>query len=49
LCAKPSPRGAEIQLLNHAQGRHGFDIIDNNERSREIIRATIEFLKAHLR
>jgi hypothetical protein len=42
-------QGAEIQLLNHGQGRHGFDILDNNDRSREIIRATLEFLKAHLR
>jgi len=42
-------QGAEIQLLNHAQGRHGFDILDDNERSREIIRATLEFLKVHLR
>lgn len=42
-------QGAEIQLLNHAQGRHGFDILDNNDRSREIIRATLEFLKTHLR
>lgn len=42
-------QGAEIHLLNHAQGRHGFDILDDNERSREIIRATIEFLKARLR
>jgi acetyl esterase/lipase len=41
-------QGAEIQLLNHAQGRHGFDILDDNDRSREIIRATLEFLKARL-
>lgn len=42
-------QGVEIQVLNHAQGRHGFDILDDNERSREIIRATIEFLRAQLR
>ncbi|MGH9792204.1 MAG: hypothetical protein ACRD5W_13420, partial [Candidatus Acidiferrales bacterium] len=39
----------EIQVLNHAHGRHGFDIIDDNDRSREIIRATLDFLRAHLR
>jgi len=42
-------QGVEIEVFNHARGRHGFDILDDNDRSREIIRATIEFLKAHLR
>jgi acetyl esterase/lipase len=37
-----------IDFMNHATGHHAFDIDDNNERSREIIRATLEFLKAHL-
>jgi len=40
---------APVEFLEHAQGRHGFDFLDNNERSRELIRATIEFLRAHLR
>jgi hypothetical protein len=40
--------GASLDLLNHAQGRHGFDILDNDARSRQIIRRTIEFLQDHL-
>ena len=34
-----------IEVMNHATGRHGFDIEDNNDRSREILKRTIEFLK----
>ena len=33
-----------IEVLNHPSGRHGFDIIDDVPRSREIIRQAIEFL-----
>ena len=36
-----------IELFNHATGKHGFDIEDDNDRSREIIMRTIEFIKAH--
>jgi acetyl esterase/lipase len=36
-----------IELVNHATGHHGFDIEDDNQRSREILRRTIEFIKTH--
>lgn len=36
-----------IEVVNHATGHHGFDIEDDNDRSREIIRRTIEFIKTH--
>src|SRR6185503_788433 len=36
-----------VEVVNHATGHHGFDIEDNNDRSREIIKRTIEFIKAH--
>jgi acetyl esterase/lipase len=36
-----------VEVVNHATGHHGFDIEDDNERSREIIRRTIEFIRAH--
>ena len=36
-----------IDLFNHATGQHGFDIEDDNDRSRQIIMRTIEFIKAH--
>ena len=40
--------GATLDLLNHPAGRHGFDILDDDARSRQIIRATFEFLRDHL-
>ena len=36
-----------VELFNHATGQHGFDIEDNNDRSRQILMRTIEFIKAH--
>jgi acetyl esterase/lipase len=40
-------RNMTIDFSNHAEGHHAFDILDNNERSREIIKRTIEFIKSH--
>ena len=40
-------RNLTVEVVNHATGHHGFDIEDNNDRSREIIKRTIEFIKAH--
>jgi acetyl esterase/lipase len=40
--------GATLDLLNHPQGRHGFDILDDDARSKQIIRRTLEFLRDHL-
>jgi acetyl esterase/lipase len=37
-----------LDLANHPQGRHGFDILDDDLRSREIIARAIDFLKARL-
>lgn len=41
-------KNAMIEVMNHPTGRHGFDIIDSNERSREITRRALEFLKTNL-
>lgn len=38
-----------IEVLNHATGHHGFDIEDNNTRSREILKRTIAFLQTIVR
>ena len=35
-------------LVNHPQGVHGFDNQNDDERSREIIRTAIEFIRLHL-
>ena len=40
-------RNLTVDVVNHATGHHAFDIEDNNERSREIIKQTIEFIKSH--
>ena len=40
-------RNLTVEVVNHATGHHAFDIEDNNERSREIIKRTIEFIEAH--
>jgi acetyl esterase/lipase len=39
---------APLDLLNHPAGQHGFDILDDDARSREIIARTIGFLQACL-
>jgi hypothetical protein len=35
-------------VLDHPNGQHGFDTRDDDERSREIIRETLEFFVRHL-
>jgi acetyl esterase/lipase len=40
-------KNATIDLSNHAEGRHGFDTLEDLERTREIIKRTLEFIKAH--
>jgi acetyl esterase/lipase len=37
-----------IDVMNHPQGRHAFDILDDDNRSREIIARTVAFIRAHL-
>ena len=48
LIAAAFANNVEIDLMNHSTGHHAFDILDDSARSREIIRATLEFMKAHL-
>jgi acetyl esterase/lipase len=38
---------AAIDVMNHPGGQHGFDILDDDERSREILARTLDFVKAH--
>ncbi len=40
-------RNVTLDLANHPTGHHGFDFEDDNDRSREIIKRTIEFIKLH--
>jgi dienelactone hydrolase len=41
-------RNLDLDVMNHATGRHGFDALDADARSREIIRHTLAFLTHHL-
>jgi acetyl esterase/lipase len=40
-------RNVTIDLSNHPEGHHGFDMLDDNARSREIIRRAMDFVKSH--
>jgi acetyl esterase/lipase len=37
-----------LTVMNHPTGQHGFDILNPNARSEEIIEASLEFLQTHL-
>lgn len=41
-------RDLDIELINYLQGQHAFDILDDTDRSRQIIRQTLDFFKLHL-
>ncbi len=36
-----------VEILNHAEGHHGFDVTDDNKRSRDIIARTLAFMQEH--
>ncbi len=38
----------ELDLLTHPAGRHAFDILDDDERSKEIVTMTLAFFRRHL-
>ena len=42
--------GANLPLtvVNHPTGPHAFDLLDDTDKSREVIRVTLEFLRFHL-
>lgn len=41
-------RGFEVELVEHPNGVHGFDLLTDDDTTREIIQQTLEFLKRHL-
>ncbi len=41
-------RNLPLTLLNHASAPHAFDIVDNSETTREVIRMILAFLRFHL-
>jgi hypothetical protein len=45
---KALARNLPLTLVNHATGPHAFDVFDDSETSREIIRQVLAFLRWHL-
>ena len=45
---KAQERGADLTVLEHPAGQHGFDTRDDDDRSREIIGLTLDFFVRHL-
>ncbi|MGC2793476.1 MAG: hypothetical protein WA899_15730, partial [Candidatus Sulfotelmatobacter sp.] len=41
-------RNIALEFMNHPLGVHGFDNQNDDARSREVVRAAIEFIKTHL-
>jgi tetratricopeptide (TPR) repeat protein len=39
---------AHVEFINYPEGQHAFDVFDDNDRSREIIKQTLDFLKRKL-
>ncbi len=39
---------AMLDFANHPQGQHGFDVLNDDGRTHEIIAHTLEFMKTHL-
>jgi hypothetical protein len=37
-----------IEVINHPQGQHGFDILDDNLRSQQIIARTLAFIQENI-
>jgi acetyl esterase/lipase len=46
--AKALNRNLPIKFVNHADAPHAFDVMDDSEASREIIRRILAFMRFHL-
>lgn len=42
-------RNLPVTVVNHATGPHAFDVLDDSDASREVIRGILAFLRSHLR
>jgi acetyl esterase/lipase len=46
--ARALARNLPVTVVNHATGLHAFDLMDDGESTREIIRQTLAFMRFHL-
>jgi acetyl esterase/lipase len=44
---KAVEKNRPITFVNHPSGRHGFDVLDNNERTHEIIEMALSFIETN--
>lgn len=47
--ARAGELASPVRLMEHPEGRHAFDVLDDDDRSREIIEASVGFMRTHLR
>jgi acetyl esterase/lipase len=41
-------RGVSVEMMDHPRGQHGFDVLDDDDRTRVIVQRTLEFVKDHI-
>jgi predicted esterase len=41
-------QGNQVELVTHSQGHHAFDILDDNDESKQIIADTLKFIQSHI-
>ena len=46
--AAATDRGLRVELVQHPDGHHGFDVVDDSDASRAVIRRIVGFLRGHL-
>ena len=46
--AEASASGAKVEFVRHPTGHHGFDVLDDDETSRMVIKQTLRFMQVHL-
>jgi acetyl esterase/lipase len=46
--AAATDRGLRVELVEHPDGHHGFDLVDDSDASRAVIRRIVGFLRHHL-
>lgn len=47
--AQANASASPLEFLEHPKGRHAFDLLDDDETSRAILRRTMSFIERHLR
>jgi len=46
--AEALAKNLAIEVVNYPEGQHGFDLFDDNDRSRQIVRRALQFLRENL-